>query len=76
MPGLAHPSDEQAGALAARLAHLQGLRLPAALVRETPHPSTAEVQEHLDQLLHRDAAVFLEVSALLELGAGAWSSRP
>jgi hypothetical protein len=44
---------------------MQDLRLPAMLLRQQQDhpPDTAAVQQHLKDLLHRDAAVFLEVGA-------------
>lgn len=74
MPGLAHPSTracdecistEASESISARLSQVQDLRLPASLLRDHPYPSPAAVQEHLRELLSRDAGVFLEVSPAL-----------
>jgi hypothetical protein len=71
MPGLSHPSTrasdecisaEASESISARLSQVQDLRLPASLLRDDPYPSPAAVQEHLRELLSRDAGVFLEVS--------------
>lgn len=67
MPGLVHPNDAVSEAISTRLCGIEGLRLPAALLRDQPYPDSAAVQQHLQDLLHRDAAVFLEVG-------GAWSA--
>lgn len=44
---------------------MQDLRLPATLLRQQQDhlPDTTAVQQHLKDLLHRDAAVFLEVTS-------------
>jgi hypothetical protein len=73
MPGLVHPNDEACESISARLSSMQDLRLPAALLRQQQDhpPDTAAVQQHLKDLLHRDAAVFLEVSIVVAPWGGA-----
>lgn len=61
MPGLMHPDTQACEAISTRLSTLQELRLPAALLRDHPYPEATAVQQHLQQLLQRDAVVFLEV---------------
>lgn len=56
-----HPSKEACESMSLRLSTINDLRLPAALLREHPYPEASSVQQHLQELLYRDAAVFLEV---------------
>lgn len=78
MPGVVHPSTragdecipaDASESISARLSQVQDLRLPASLLRDHPYPSPAAVQEHLRELLSRDAGVFLEVSFAALQGA-------
>lgn len=59
--GLAHPDGDACASMAARLSTVENLRLPASLLRTQPYPDAAAIQQHLQDLLQRDAAVFLEV---------------
>lgn len=70
MPGLVHPSSDACESISARLSGLEDLRLPAALLRQHPYPDPNCVRAHLQELLQRDAAVFLEVREWAGVGGG------
>jgi hypothetical protein len=77
MPGtIGHPDAAAADAISARLASIQGLRLPASLLREQPYPEGTAVKAHLTDLLQRDASVFLEVRGGAAMRAPLGTSTP